>query len=162
VKRMYEREKLAAITLVFALGGCNNSGETLDFERMINQRHYEYYEEAEFFPDRRAMRTPPEGAVPVDRQILPPRVATGLEEDGTFVAAIPIPLSRPSLEVGKARFEVFCAPCHGALGDGQSVVASKMALRKPPSLVAGAVAAYPAGRVYQAIFGGYGLMPSYG
>jgi len=36
-----------------------------------------------------------------------------------------------------------------------------MTLRKPPSLVSGEVRDFPAGRVFQVISTGYGLMPSY-
>ena len=42
------------------------------------------------------------------------------------------------------RFETFCAACHGVLGDGTSVVAAKMALRKPPSLQEARIRALPA------------------
>ncbi|UQA63772.1 cytochrome c [Polyangium aurulentum] len=133
----------------------------MDFERMVNQARYEYYEPSEYFSDGRAMREPPEGTVPADRALGEPRVARG-EEGGQYVETIPVPLSRATLEVGRSRFETMCAPCHGVLGDGVSVVAHNMTLRKPPSLVASPVTELPAGRVYQVIANGYGLMPSYG
>ncbi|MDI1446927.1 cytochrome c [Polyangium sp. 6x1] len=143
------------------LASCKNSGPEMDFERMVNQAHFEYYEETPFFEDRRVMREPPPGTVPRDRLLGPPDVMNGTA-DGKFVEAIPIPLSRPMLDEGQGRFQVFCAPCHGAAGDGVSVVANNMELRKPPSLVAAPVLDYPVGRIYQAIAQGYGLMPTYG
>ena len=143
-----------------ALLSCNSSGDRMDFERMVNQAHYEYYEPSEFFPDGRAMREPPEGTVPSDRASGDPRVLRG-EDEGHYVEAIPVPLTRATLEVGRSRFETMCAPCHGVLGDGVSVVAHNMTLRKPPSLVAAPVTEFPAGRVYQVIANGYGLMPAY-
>ncbi|MDI1480959.1 cytochrome c [Polyangium sp. y55x31] len=156
---------IAALPLVLAAGpllaSCKNSGPEMDFERMVNQAHFEYYEEAPFFEDRRAMREPPEGTVPHDRLLGPPELMNGVV-DGKFVEAIPVPLSRPMLNDGRKRFEVFCAPCHGVGGDGVSVVAHNMELRKPPSLVTAPVLDYPAGRIYQAISQGYGLMPTYG
>jgi mono/diheme cytochrome c family protein len=161
VTRRVCKEKLATGALGFLLVSCKNSGDSMDFERMVNQARYEYYEESELFPDRRAMRAPPEGVVPADRILASPRVVSGLEEDGTFARTIPVRLGRQAISAGRERFEVFCAPCHGVLGDGVSVVAHNMELRKPPSLVAPPVAEYPAGRIYQAIMTGYGLMPSY-
>ncbi|HVK63830.1 MAG TPA: cytochrome c [Polyangium sp.] len=143
------------------LASCNSSGTERDFERMVNQAHYEYYEETPFFEDRRVMREPPSGTVPHDRAIGPSEVLHGTA-DGKFVEAIPVPLSRPMLDDGRKRFEVFCAPCHGVGGDGVSVVAHNMELRKPSNLVAAPVLDYPAGRIYQAIAQGYGLMPAYG
>ncbi|MDC3953929.1 c-type cytochrome [Polyangium jinanense] len=156
---------IAALPLVLAvcplLASCNSSGTERDFERMVNQAHFEYYEEAPFFDDRRVMREPPEGTVPRERFLGPPEVISGMV-DGKFVEAIPIPLSRPMLDHGRERYEVFCAACHGVGGDGVSVVADNMELRKPPSFVEAPVLDYPVGRVYQAIAQGYGLMPTYG
>lgn len=151
---------LSVLAALPALVSCNNSGTERDFERMVNQAHYEYYEEAPFFEDRRVMREPPPGTVPRERVLGPPELRTGMV-DGKYVEAIPVPLSKPMLEVGRKRFEVFCAPCHGVGGDGVSVVAHNMELRKPPSLVAAPVLDFPVGRIYQAIAEGYGLMPTY-
>jgi mono/diheme cytochrome c family protein len=63
------------------------------------------------------------------------------------------------LEDGKRRFEIVCAACHGMVGDGNSVVAEKMALIAPPSIHA--YADRPVGFFYDLITEGYGLMPSY-
>ncbi|MFT3837862.1 MAG: cytochrome c [Myxococcaceae bacterium] len=89
------------------------------------------------------------------------------------------------LRTGRERFDVWCAPCHGALGNGEGPVARKMMLREPPSLLAAPAAVHPtleqnsaddrgaasAGwnalprkpfEYFQIITHGYGLMPSYG
>ena len=79
-----------------------------------------------------------------------------------YADRIPIPVDRALLEKGRARFETFCAACHGILGDGNSVVAAKMALRKPPNLLDAAREHHAGRRVFQTIVDGYGLMPSYG
>ena len=70
-------------------------------------------------------------------------------------------MTRASLEAGRAAFERVCATCHGVLGDGNSVVAEKMELRKPPSLHEARIAQLPAGKVFQVASVGYGLMPGY-
>jgi len=129
-----------------AIASCNNSGMDRDFERMVNQPRYEVYEESEFFPDRRAMRTPPEGTIPVD---------------GALDEAMPERLTRAELLEGQRHFRTFCAPCHGELGDGVSIVGKKMELRPPPSLISKPVSDYPPERIYQAITNGYGVMPTY-
>jgi len=152
----------AALVLLAAIPACNSSGTEMDFERMVNQAKYKYYRECEFFPDHRSLRTPPDGTIPSDRLLSTPRVMSGAEVDGAFLTNIPVRVDRNMLEVGRARFDVFCAPCHGVEGDAMSQVARRMELRKPPSLVTGAVVGYPDGRVYQAIALGFGLMPSYG
>jgi mono/diheme cytochrome c family protein len=86
----------------------------------------------------------PEGAVSMDAPGPPPA------------------LDRALVERGRDRFEVFCAPCHGVLADGDSHVARAMTLRPPPSLISRAAAALPDQRILDVIAGGYGMMPSYG
>jgi mono/diheme cytochrome c family protein len=77
------------------------------------------------------------------------------------VSAVPITVDRPLLERGRNRFETFCAACHGIDGSGESLVAHSMELRTPPSLVIEPVRSFPAGRVFQVISVGYGLMPAF-
>ena len=72
------------------------------------------------------------------------------------------PPSRALILRGQNRFEIFCAPCHGVAGDGESVVAGKMELRPPPSLIVAPVTTLPDGRLDDIITHGYGLMPAYG
>lgn len=109
------------------------------------------------FADGRMMRTPPPGTVPRGGPDLPDRVRTG-EDGGRPVEEVPVPLSMPMLERGRHDFQIWCAACHGGLGDGRSVVATKMALRPPPSIVDHRRAP---GDVFRTITEGYGLMPSY-
>jgi mono/diheme cytochrome c family protein len=54
-----------------------------------------------------------------------------------------------------------CAPCHGTLGDGDSITARDMVLRPPPSLLTPLVREYTDQRLYDVISRGYGLMPAY-
>ena len=90
------------------------------------------------------MRAAPEGTVPRERITLNPRLTTGRDPDGpmqpnteplpNYVATVPLPMSRKLLELGRKRFDITCATCHGPLADGNSIVATQMALRPPPSL----------------------------
>ena len=102
------------------------------------------------------MRTPPAGVVAWNEHEAPWVV------DGGYVDAPPSPLTRATLDRGRERFETHLRDvCHGVTGDGDSVVATKMELRKPRSLQEAAVRAYPAGRIYEVVARGYGLMPAY-
>lgn len=148
-----------AALIAFA-AGCENSGPERDFERMVNQANYRYYQESEFFPDRRVMREPPEGTLPADHMVLPAAVERGMA-DGSYVEKNPVLLTAAFVEMGHRRFDVYCAPCHGVQGNGASVVARKMALRKPPSLVSDRVRQFPDGRIFGIVTQGYGLMPQY-
>ena len=145
---------------VLVILGCDNSGTTRDFERMVNQSYYQYYEASEFFPDRRAMREPPLGTVPADRIEMPSVLARGVVNE-VYVDKNPVLLTKPFVEMGRRRFDVFCAPCHGIVGNGVSVVAQKATLRRPPSLVTDRIRSFPDGRIFRVITDGYGLMPKY-
>lgn len=163
-----------------ALAGCDMQQVLVPpqpaLERMRNQARFDPYARNPFFPDRRAMRPPPEGTVdrgaPAGASLGPtagtsttagsgdPRVALGINGD-RYVTEVPIPLTRALLERGRDRFEIFCAACHGAAGDGVSVVARKMQLRKPPSLLLERTRARPAGDLFRILREGWGFMPSY-
>lgn len=140
--------------------GCENSGPSRDLERMVNQPYYQYYEPSQFFPDGRAMRHPPEGTMPADRIEMPEALEQGMV-NGAYVDKNPVLLTPLFVQMGRNRFEVFCGSCHGVLGNGVSVVASKMTLRPPPSLVSDRIQQFPDGRIYRVITEGYGLMPTY-
>ncbi|HEX3343454.1 MAG TPA: cytochrome c, partial [Polyangiaceae bacterium] len=111
-------------------------------------------------PGGAVMQRPPEGTLPTDAPLGEPLFLAGVAGD-RWADRIPMPVDRGVLEAGRRHFDTFCAACHGVLGDGDSVVARRMALRKPRDLVADDVRAYPPGRIFQAVRQGYGLMPSY-
>ena len=125
---------------------------------MQRQPKVKAYEVSPYYEDGLAMRSPPEGTVPY-HGLLDPAVETGLSADQKPLALSPVPFDDALLALGRARFEVTCAACHGVLGDGQSQVALNMSLRRPPSLHL--YRDRPDGYLYQVITLGYGLMPSY-
>jgi mono/diheme cytochrome c family protein len=69
-------------------------------------------------------------------------------------------MTRALLDQGHAAFDRVCATCHGVLGDGVSVVAEKMELRKPPSLHEARIRGLAPGQVFEIVSVGYGMMPS--
>jgi hypothetical protein len=157
----------SSIFFVFCIGtfvglatGCENSGTSRDFERMVNQSYFLPYAESDFFPDRRAMRDPPRGTLSAERMQLPPALERGIVDD-RYVDKNPVLLTTAFVEMGRRRFGVFCAPCHGIQGNGVSVVAQKMTLREPPSLLSDRIRQFPDGRIFRIITEGYGLMPKY-
>jgi mono/diheme cytochrome c family protein len=70
-----------------------------------------------------------------------------------------VPVTPELLQLGRKRYDVFCAVCHGVLGDGQGPVARNMSIRPPPSLLQ--IGQRPDGFFFAAITEGYGYMPSY-
>lgn len=136
--------------LLLALLGCDNRSAIAEpdptFARMLDQRRADPWERTSAFDDGKVMQSPPAGALPID--------------DATDA---PVPaVTRELLAFGRTRFEAVCAVCHGMNGTGVSVVATKMALRPPPSIVDDDTRARPPAEIARIITAGYGLMPSYG
>jgi mono/diheme cytochrome c family protein len=154
--------RLMVLTLV-AVSGCDSSDMVHEPEwtlsRMLDQPRVDPYSPSDFFADGRGMRKPVAGTVPRDAVLGSPLFLEG-HENGAFATTLPMPVTRALLEEGHEHFEVVCATCHGTLGDGNSPVAAKMQIRKPPSLLTADIAAFPPGRVYRVISVGYGLMPA--
>jgi mono/diheme cytochrome c family protein len=143
---------LPIVALAFLAAGCEWVNP------MLQQPKVKPYRKSVFYPDQIAMRAPPAGTHPAS-PAGEAAVVTGRNADGTPVARIPVSLSPEMLELGRKRYDVFCAVCHGVLGDGQGPVARNMSIRPPPSLLANWER--PDGFFFTAITDGYGYMPSY-
>lgn len=149
---------LGAVVAVVAVEACNIP--PLNLERMIFQDHFVTWQDCTYFEDDRVMRTLPSGTVPRDQEPLGSASTMGIA-NGVYLDRVPLRVTRELLETGRARFEVYCATCHGIRGDGISLVALQMDLRKPPPIAGPASRGLPPGRIYQVINDGYGLMRSY-
>jgi hypothetical protein len=112
-----------------------------------------------FFDDHLSARQLVAGTVP----------ATGLAEDelryngrvdGRLVTVFPFPVTREVLERGQERFNIFCSPCHGRLGDGDGMVVQR-GLRRPPSYHIDRLRKAPVGHFYDVITHGFGSMYDY-
>jgi mono/diheme cytochrome c family protein len=182
---------LACAALLLAVGACRTEQTIVTpdphLERMLDQAKAMPYGTAPLLPEGMTMQRAPDGTLPFDTVLGPSLLLEGTTEvgaetgasasslasaggrprtspgssPGSYADRVPIPIDRPLLERGRQRFEVFCATCHGILGDGASTVAGQMALRRPPSLLVPPASTDPIGEVYQTIVQGYGLMPSY-
>jgi len=158
-----QRSRLDArlVAAALAVSGCQNPVAAVGFERMVDQPRGKPFKASPYFADGRLMRSPPAGVVAANGVSASRQVRTGLDGEA-YVRVSPVRVDRPLLDRGRGRFNVYCAACHGLTGDGVSVVATHMSLRKPPSLVAEPVRSFPPGRVFQVMSEGYGLMPAYG
>lgn len=146
--------RFAVMAALVAATACD-----VDLERMSDQHRFTSYEECDGCPEGTIMMQPPPGAVARDPGAAP-EVAPG-RAGGAWMEELPIRPDRALLARGRNRFDIFCAACHGRLGNGLSQVAENMTLREPRSLLVPPVADYPVGRMYATITEGYGLMRSY-
>jgi hypothetical protein len=144
-----------ALLALALLAAC---GDTTIVDPMERQPKARAFAANPFFEDGRAMRQPPPGTVPRERVVQNPALTRGRVGDKD-VTEIPLPLTRAFLDLGRRKFDIYCATCHGLVGDGRSPVAANMALRLPPDLHDRTGMAV--GHYYQVIANGFGLMPGY-
>ncbi len=144
---------------LFAVTGCH-----IDMWRQPKVRAQQ---ESTFFADQSAMRLPVHGTIArgQDKQNEP--LETGFEDAPNgkkqYVKTIPIPVTPELLKRGQERFNIFCTPCHGKLGDGNGMIAQRgFSLRRPPgNYHTDRLRKMPIGHFYDVITNGYGAMFSY-
>jgi mono/diheme cytochrome c family protein len=96
----------------------------------------------------------PSPLIPVEQReyftTFPPQVSANLKE---------------SMARGRQRFDIYCAACHGLVGDGKGMTPIRALERgepfTPTSLHVAAVRAQPVGKLFNTITNGTGKMPSY-
>jgi len=175
--------EFAAVLAVGALAGCR--GQTSEdspvlLERnMYDQERFNPESYSDFFSDHRTMRSPVAGTIARDRYEDDPEIATGLLADQSgYVMTIPQQVVQRAgglekmLARGQERFGIYCAPCHGATGDGKGMVVCKRAKPTDPCESRGfaPLPAYsdprlrgmPDGQVFATITHGVRTMPAYG
>ncbi len=119
------------------------------------------------FADGRVMRVPVEGTVAIGQLDEDDTLYEGTDADGGVSAKFPasVAFTEDAVKVhGKLRYDIYCAVCHGVLGDGKGPVALKGGLMVPPANFQDArLKGLCVGKIYNAIKYGVnnGNMPSY-
>ena len=136
---------------LIVLAGCND---------MEEQPKYRPLDASTFYADGRSARRPVDDTVPQGELHTDTPYYTG-KEGGKDVASIPIPVTPELLARGRERFDIFCAVCHGRVGDGQGMIV-KRGFPPPPSYHIDRLRNAPAGHFFDVMTNGYGTMYSYG
>jgi mono/diheme cytochrome c family protein len=90
-------------------------------------------------------------------------VNTGLVTGTTnFVATNPLPVNEALLQRGRERFDIYCAPCHGRLGDGNGITKKIGDMPAVANLHDKRIVEMPDGEVFTTITRGKGLMGAAG
>jgi len=135
------------------LVGCRND--------MHDQPRFKPLAESDFYADLRSARAPVEGTV-----------ARGdLREDSYFytgkIGANPgdympaeVPVNEETLARGRERFNIYCAPCHSRVGDGNGMLPQR-GYRHPPSYHQDRLRKAPLGYFFDVMTNGFGALPDY-
>jgi mono/diheme cytochrome c family protein len=145
------RFRVAIALICLGLAGCH-----LD---MYDQPKYKPLSASEFYRDGMSSRTPVEGTVTTGQPENDELLYSG-KINGKVADLFPFPISIETARHGQDRFNTFCSPCHGRLGDGNGMIVQR-GFPRPPSLLADSVAANPAGFYFDVITNGFGRMYSY-
>ena len=113
---------------------------------MYEQAKLRPLEESTLFADRNSSRPFPEGVVPRGEPVTP---------------APPPPVTAETMAHGRERYDIFCAPCHGRLGDGRGIVVLR-GFKAPESFHVDRLRAAPPRYFVDVIERGYGAMYSFG
>jgi mono/diheme cytochrome c family protein len=159
------RANVAAVCALVAAAlatACTKSPEREqgDFERMRIQQRDEAYAPSERFAMNDKLRHPPAGTVSRESASDTGAIGSGMRA-GQPVTIVPLEVTPELIALGRQRFAVFCAVCHGAGGFGGSIVAANMGQPRPPSLRSAIVRARAPGTIFYIATHGLGRMPAY-
>jgi mono/diheme cytochrome c family protein len=135
------RRAATVAALALLLAGCDLS--------MTQQRKFKTYAPAQLWSDGTSARP------------LPAHTVAQGDVARAAAATTPPPVDDALLARGRARFDVYCAPCHGLAGDGDGIIVAH-GFPRPPSYHIDRLAAAPAQHFVDVITRGYGVMYAYG
>ena len=133
---------------------------------MHDQPRYKPLGETIFFNDGRQSRpaipgTVARGDLREASEFYSGKNTTGSAAEGTDdLAYFPIPITKATIERGHQRFDVFCSPCHGRLGNGLGMIVQR-GMKQPPSYHVDRLRNAPVGHFFDVITNGYGAMYNY-
>ena len=111
-----------AVVSIFGLRGTPFKRPPIEiFPDMDRQPKYKPQSESLFFADGRTDRPIPPNTVPREGYYESTHLATGKTDSGEFASGFPIEVTRELMVRGQDRYQIFCAPCHGGLGDGKGI-----------------------------------------
>jgi mono/diheme cytochrome c family protein len=119
----------------------------------------EAYEANAFFADQRGSRAAPAGTVARGWLRDDEAMHTG-KVNGQLVDAIPFQVTHEDLQRGQQRFNIYCSPCHGRLGDGNGMVVQR-GLRQAASYHNDRLRQERIGYFFDVATNGFGAMQGY-
>jgi len=154
-------------------GGLSRKPPIEIFPDMNRQLKLRPMEPDSFFPNGVSSQLPPPGAIArsepvqtVDGPVYPfedSPVNTGLVTGTTnFIATNPLPVNQELLQRGRGRFDIYCAPCHGQLGDGNGITKKIGDMPAVANLHDKRTVEMPDGEIFNTITRGKSTMAAYG
>ena len=187
---------VATISFLGFQGKTSNDTPVYVFDDMDYQNKYKAQGENALFADGRDARPPVVGTVARGTGLEPTKVfsegfrraeslnpafVTGKDAKGTFLAGFPekslkltngqpqpYAIDASVLALGQAKYQVYCAVCHGDAADGNGIMKVRSAIEGDAAIVTIAslqtplIRAYPNGQLYDVVTNGKNTMMGYG
>lgn len=143
-------------------GSISNRPPLEVFPDMDRQSKYQPQGESEFFADGRAARPIPAGTVARGQLRADPHLNQGRNSAGEFARGFPAALEIDGqfMARGEHYYNIYCAPCHGGLGDGRGIV-TQYGWGGPANLHQDLLRATPEGELFNTITNGKNTMFGY-
>ena len=147
---------LSSILCVVALCATTGCGVR---KAMYDQPKYRTFAASDFFEDGSAARALVENTIPQGYLFEDTHLYDG-KVDGKPAETFPFPVTKEVLKRGQDRFNVYCTPCHGAIGAGDGMVVQR-GFKQPPSYHIDRLRQAPPGYFFEVVTRGFGTMNSY-
>jgi mono/diheme cytochrome c family protein len=150
--RLLRKFSGAGLLAVLALAGCRQD--------MHDQPRFKPLAMSDFYADLRSSRNPVEGTVARGQlRDQDPYFYTGKlgANPGDYM---PFAVTADVLARGQERFNIYCAPCHSRLGDGNGMIVQR-GYRHPPTYHQDRLRKAPLGYFFDVMTNGFGAMPDY-
>ncbi len=152
---------VAATVSILGFRGDKSTKPPLEiFPDMDRMPKYMPQSESKFFSDGRTDRLPVPGTVAQGAYYENEYTATG-KNGSDFGSGFPIAVDNELMERGQERFNIYCAVCHGAAGDSDSMT-KKYGMLTVADLTTDRLVQYTEGNLYDVIANGRNTMKGYG
>lgn len=152
-----------AVCMLLLLTGCEKARQD-----MYDQPKYKPMAASPLFPDGGSARVPPAGVLAASRGPFADsssgRQGQSLvraEQEASAARAQPYPINAALLARGQQRYDIFCLPCHGAVGAGDGRVVQR-GFPAPVPLAEARLRGASDRHLYEVISEGYGIMYPFG
>ena len=143
--------KCFGLGLLLILVGCR--------QEMYDQSRVRPLAESDFYSDLRSARPQVEGTVARGQLHEDTYFYTG-KIDGNPGDYMPFQVTEEVLARGHERFNIYCAPCHSRLGDGNGMVPQR-GFKHPPTYHQDRLRKASLGYFFDVMTNGFGVMPEY-
>ena len=149
------RAGIILLALAVLLAGCEKLARN-----MYDQQRYKPMHESSLFADGTSARSPVPGTIAAASGTPAGTDVELARAKAEAAKAMPYPVTMQLLRRGQERFDIYCAPCHSIVGDGDGMVARR-GFPHPPSYHIDRLRSAPDRHFYDVMTNGYGVMRPY-